>query len=153
MVHVDYEEQLETQLWKQSHRHDRWNEADGRHLWAKSISAACIKRWRAPCRLVQDEDHSSLYVLHLQKESSEKKKEITEAQPLAMRLASCKGAVDRAAAKRLACQEIVERAIQELQQAQVRERELGRNWVPERDRCQSRSRWQEAILWSRYKFA
>ena len=62
--------------------------------------------------------------VHLQKEISEKNKEITESKPLAMRLASCKGAVDRAAAKRAACQGAVERTIRE-QQAQQRERELG----------------------------
>ena len=53
--------------------------------------------------------------LYLQEEISEIQKEIAESKQLAMRMASCKGAVDRTAAKRLACQEAVERALQEFQ--------------------------------------
>ena len=88
--------------------------------------SACIKLWRTLCWLFQKGDHSNLLVCTCRRRFR-KRKEITESKPLAMRLASCKGAEDRAAAKRLACQETVERALQEFQQAQQRERELGRN--------------------------
>ena len=84
--------------------------------------SACIKTTLAALPEGGSFESTGVY---LQKEISEKKKEITESKPLAMRLASCKGAVDRAAAKRAACQDAVERAIREFRQAQQRERELG----------------------------
>ena len=113
-------------LWEQHHRHDRWNEADGRRLWAKSFSlSAYIKTLENTLAAPPQGRPFESTRVYLQKEISEKKREITESKPLAMRLASCKGPVDRAAAKRVACQDAVERAIREFQQAQQRERELG----------------------------
>ena len=87
--------------------------------------STCIKTLESTLSALPAGGPSESTRLYLHKEISEKKREITESKPLAIRLASCKGAVDRAAAKRLACQEVVERAIQEFQKAQVRERELG----------------------------
>ena len=87
--------------------------------------SACIKTLENTLSALPEGGPFESTRLYLQKEISEKKTEITESKPLAMRLASCKGAVDRATAKRLACQETAERALQEFQQAQQRERELG----------------------------
>ena len=72
--------------------------------------SACIKTQENTLAALPEGEPFESTRVYLQKEISEKKKENTESKQLAMRLASCKSAVDRAAAKRAACQDAVERA-------------------------------------------
>ena len=87
-------------LWEQHHRHDRWNEADGNTCGQRASLSACIKTLENTLAALPEGGPFESTRVYLQKEISEKKKESTGSKPLAMRLASCKGAVDRAAAKR-----------------------------------------------------